>query len=159
FQKDWDGQSPYAIVTVVETIGLTAAKPGSRAIVTHNGETVGFVGGGCVRGALKKAAADCIADGRSRLITARPRDLVGPVNLANGVYPSSCPSGGEIKLFIEPVRPSPPLYIIGETEIAHWVAQLAPVAGFSPRHIEEKPSAGSLPDTAAFIVIATQGVA
>ena len=164
FRRQWDGISPYAVATVVETIGLTSTKPGSRAIVTHDGDLIGFVGGGCVRGALKSAARDAIATGEARLISAVPRDQIAHgANISDAVYPSSCPSRGEIRLFVEPVLPPPPLVVIGESEIADWVRKLAPVAGFKPHQVDVEPSSSTLSGilskiSAAYAVIATQGV-
>ncbi len=164
FRRQWDGISPYAIATVVETIGLTSTKPGSRAIVTHDGDLIGFVGGGCVRGALKSAARDAIASGEARLISAVPRDQIAQgANTSDAIYPSSCPSRGEIRLFVEPVLPPPPLVVIGESEIARWVRKLAPVAGFKPHQVDAEPPGSTLSGnlskiSAAYAVIATQGV-
>jgi len=62
FQRNWDGMTPYAIATVVHTVGATAAKPGARAVITIGGELIGFVGGGCVRRAVLQAGSAAIAE-------------------------------------------------------------------------------------------------
>ncbi|MBC7181888.1 MAG: XdhC family protein, partial [Roseovarius sp.] len=46
-------RTPYAIATVIRTVGATAAKPGARALILADGTiTEGWIGGGCVRGAV-----------------------------------------------------------------------------------------------------------
>lgn len=157
FRQGWKGDSPYALATVVHTSGMTAAKPGARAIVTADGEIVGFAGGGCVRRALKTAAAAAIMEGRPRLIHVRPRDESGPP--MGEVYVSNCPSRGEIGVFIEPVTPKPPLVVFGDSAIAHWVLQFASAIGLDP--IAGDPQADVVADGRSlghgFVVIATQG--
>lgn len=158
FIRSWDGATPYALVTVVHASGMTAAKPGARAIATADGRLVGFVGGGCVRGALTRAAREAIAEGRPRLIHVRPADEAGPP--IGEVHVSHCPSRGEIGLFIEPVTPKPPLVVVGESALAQWVMQF----GAAIRLETMTVGAAALADLAArrsleagFIVVATQG--
>ena len=46
---------PYAIATVIRANGLTAAKPGAKAVLNHDGTIIdGWIGGGCVRSAMTK---------------------------------------------------------------------------------------------------------
>ena len=47
----------FCAVTVVRTANATSAKAGAKAIVGDDGVLHGFVGGGCVQGAVKRAAA------------------------------------------------------------------------------------------------------
>lgn len=170
FKRTWDGFTPYATVTVVRTSGLTAAKPGARAIVTQAGELIGFVGGGCVRSALIKAASAALSEAKPRLVRTVPKDRLAEVT-ATGVesYPSSCPSRGEIDFFIEPVVPPPPLVVLGASEIARHVLALARSATLTPvRCMTPHETAGArqvaaaelsqLPGLAGgFILVATQG--
>ncbi len=158
FRQSWKGDVAYALATVVHTSGMTAAKPGARAIVTADGEIIGFAGGGCVRRALKTAAAAAIAEGRPRLIHIRPDGENGPP--MGEVHISHCPSRGEIGVFIEPVTPKPPLVVYGDSAIAHWVAQFGSAIGLDTI---ARDTEGDAPPTDArslsggFTVIATQG--
>ena len=42
----------FCIATVVRTKDATSAKPGAKAVVTCDGVLHGFLGGGCVSGAV-----------------------------------------------------------------------------------------------------------
>ena len=49
------GSQGFCVGTVVRTADATSAKPGAKAIVTSDGQVEGYVGGGCVTTALRKA--------------------------------------------------------------------------------------------------------
>src|SRR6266699_1256921 len=54
------------LATVVRTVSVTAAKAGAKAIIRPDGSIVaGWIGGGCARGAVLKAARAALA-GHSR---------------------------------------------------------------------------------------------
>jgi len=172
FQRNWDGTTPYAIATVVHTVGATAAKPGARAVVTVEGELIGFVGGGCVRRAILEAGSAAIAERKPRLIRAKPKDTINAEDPPAGgdVYASSCPSRGEMDVFIEPVLPRPPLINFGENELADGLLKLGEFVGLNPLAFqgddtdvdpsrivsaEDLTTYPGLSD--GFIVVATQG--
>ncbi len=170
FKRNWDGLTPYVSVTVVRTSGLTAAKPGARAIVTQAGELIGFVGGGCVRSALVNASRASLAEGKPRLVRTLPKDKLAGIAASDvDSYPTSCPSRGEIDFFIEPVIPPPPLVVFGVSEIARHVLALARSANVTPiRCLVPDQSSGARQVAPAglaqlsgladgFILVATQG--
>src|SRR6201988_295735 len=67
----------FALATVVRTVAATAAKAGAKAVILPDGTiTEGWIGGGCARAAVLKAAQDALADGRSRLVSVHPPDLL-----------------------------------------------------------------------------------
>ena len=60
---------PFALATVVRTVAATAAKAGAKAVILPDGTiSEGWIGGGCARAAVLKAAQDALADGQ---LTAR----------------------------------------------------------------------------------------
>src|ERR1700676_3757090 len=66
---------PFALATVVRTVAATAAKAGAKAVILPDGTvSEGWIGGGCARAAVLKAARDALADGRSRLVSVQPPD-------------------------------------------------------------------------------------
>ena len=74
---------PFAIATVVRTLAATAAKPGAKALLDENGAIIaGFLGGGCVRGAIGRAAVEAIESGAPRLISLKPQDLLDADGIA-----------------------------------------------------------------------------
>lgn len=130
---------PYVLATVVRTISVTAAKAGAKAVVDPNGEIVaGWIGGGCARVAVVKAAKAAFEDGETRLISIQPADLlaergVEPGDEREGVHfaRNMCPSQGTMDIFIEPVLPRPDLVVFGASPVALALAVQAPAIGFA----------------------------
>jgi xanthine dehydrogenase accessory factor len=98
----------------------------------------GWIGGGCARAAVLKAAKDALADGRSRLVSVQPPDVladrgVRPGEEQEGVRFANnmCPSQGTMDIFVEPVLPRPQVVICGSSPVAVAVADLARRTGFA----------------------------
>jgi xanthine dehydrogenase accessory factor len=128
----------FALATVVRTLDVTAAKAGAKALIGEDGSiSEGWIGGGCARAAVLKAAREAMADGRARLVSIQPRDLleaqgVAPGQARGGIEfaNNSCPSQGTMDVFVEPVLPKPTLLVLGASPIAVSLAALAPAMGF-----------------------------
>ncbi|MGI9483211.1 MAG: XdhC family protein [Hyphomicrobiales bacterium] len=122
----------FCVVTVVRTENATSAKAGAKALVTSDGEIHGFIGGGCVKGAVKQAAASALASGASRLIRVKPKEDVVEQMDVDGVelHKSSCPSGGTIELFIEPLLLAPRCIVFGASPVAASLIALAGAMGY-----------------------------
>ena len=129
----------FVLATVVRTVAATAAKAGAKAIVRSDGTiSEGWIGGGCARGAVVKAAREAIADGRSRLISVQPPDVLQEHGVSAGeeregvrFASNACPSHGTMDIFIEPVLPRPKVVVCGSSPVAVAVADLARRLGFS----------------------------
>ncbi len=122
---------PFALATVVRTEDLTSAKAGAKAVIRADGSLIGLVGGGCTLGAVKKAAASALADGRARLLRVRPRPADEPAPEGMEFHKSHCPSGGTVEVFVEPILPRPSLIVLGASPTAHALADLGRGAGFA----------------------------
>ncbi len=167
--RNWNGAAPYARATIVRTEGATSAKAGAKAIVTAEGELIGWLGGGCLRGAVLRAALQAIRSGSPKLIRVRPKEQVNGGRDTDGVelHSSGCPSKGSSEIFIEPVLPKPPLVVIGASYVALALAELALPLGFALVQVAALPGSNTavalseLPHQAglesAFIAVATQG--
>lgn len=133
---------PFAVATVVRTADVTSAKAGAKAAVTEAGEILGHLGGGCVRGAVRKASAEALATGAARLIRIKPASSVLPLIDADGaaLYRSGCPSGGTVDVLIEPFVPPPMLALFGSTPVAAAIAAHAGLMGW--RLATELPGTG-----------------
>ena len=165
---------PFALATIVRTEDATSAKAGAKALVREDGDLVGWIGGGCTQGAVKKAAKEAIGDGRSRLIRVRPAADVTQ-GLVEGIeqYKSVCPSGGTVEVFIEPMLPRPALVIMGGSPCALALAEMGRAMGYSITVAALPDDQASFPaadrrfedltfddediPASAFIVVATQG--
>ena len=127
-----DGR-PFALATVVRTEDATAAKAGAKAVVRSDGSVIGWVGGGCTLGAVRKAAAEALADGRARLIRVWPKERLdeGPGPPGVELHKSSCPSGGTVEVFVEPILPRPSLIVMGASPTARALGDLGRRSGFA----------------------------
>jgi xanthine dehydrogenase accessory factor len=170
----------FALATVVRTISVTAAKAGAKALITPDGAIEeGWIGGGCARAAVLKAARQSLLDGRSRLVSIAPQEGLDELGVApgqdrEGVHfaKNSCPSQGTMDIFVEPIMPKPRLLILGASPVAVALAKLGPTFGFAvtvaarPADLDrfgEGPARleGLAPPLSAgngaFVVVSTQG--
>jgi xanthine dehydrogenase accessory factor len=130
---------PFALATVVRTVAATAAKAGAKAVILPDGTiSEGWIGGGCARAAVLKAARDALADGRSRLVSVAPGDLLADRGVKAGdekegvrFAQNMCPSQGTMDIFVEPVLPRPQVVVCGSSPVAVAVADLARRTGFA----------------------------
>src|SRR6201995_5267229 len=131
-------EETFVLATVVRTVSVTAAKAGAKAIIRPDGTIVaGWIGGGCAKGAVLKAAREALADGEPRMVSVQPENLlaeigVKPGEMREGVRFSSnmCPSKGTMDIFIEPVLPHPSLVILGASPVAMSLAAQAGQLGY-----------------------------
>jgi len=173
-------EESFVLATVVRTVSVTAAKAGAKAIIRPDGTIVaGWIGGGCARGAVLKAARDALADGEPRMVSVQPENLlaelgVKPGENRDGVRFASnmCPSKGTMDVFVEPVLPHPSLVILGGSPVALSLATQARGLGY---HVTVAAPAADLPEVAdadaridgfalgklnearRFVVVSTQG--
>ncbi len=119
----------FAVATVVRAVSPTAAKPGDKAVVTASGDIFGWIGGGCAQPAVIKASKSAIKHHEPTLIRVTPGK---EEELDNGIvsFPSSCPSGGTLDIFIEPVNLPPVLWILGASPVAKKLSTLANAIDF-----------------------------
>jgi xanthine dehydrogenase accessory factor len=171
---------PFALATVVRTVSATAAKAGAKAVILPDGTiSQGWIGGGCARAAVLKAAKDALADGKSRLVSVAPEDELdelghkpgeeqGGVRFAKNL----CPSQGTMDIFVEPVLPRPQVVICGSSPVATAVADLARRIGFAVTvcapaaeqqafgEVDRRIEGYALPveeASARYVVVSTQG--
>ena len=170
----------FVLATVVRTVSVTAAKAGAKAIIRPDGSIVaGWIGGGCARGAVLKAAREALADGEPRMVSVQPEDLLAELGVVPGenrdgirFAKNMCPSKGTMDIFVEPVLPHPALVILGASPVAMSLATQARQLGY---HVTIAAPAADLPatpdadvvidgfrheplnDTKRFVVVSTQG--
>ena len=173
-------EQAFVLATVVRTVSVTAAKAGAKAIIRPDGTIVaGWIGGGCARGAVLKAAREALADGEPRMVSVQPEDMLAELGVKPGDHrdgvrfaSNMCPSKGTMDIFVEPVLPHPSLVILGASPVAMSLATQARQLGY---HVTLAAPAGDLaavPDAdllvegfalgelhqaKRFIVISTQG--
>lgn len=171
---------PFVLATVIRTVSVTAAKAGAKAIIRADGTIeAGWVGGGCARGATLKAARAALADGRSRLVSIQPENLLAELGVRPGedregveFAKNMCPSQGTMDIFIEPMLPAPLLVILGSSPVALALAEQARLLGYKVTlaaplgELPEIPEVDLLVDgfqvdvaqkRQCFVVVSTQG--
>ncbi|WP_181706467.1 XdhC family protein [Chthonobacter rhizosphaerae] len=128
----------FCLATVVRTVSVTAAKAGAKAVIRLDGAiSEGWIGGGCARAAVLKAAREALADGEPRLVSIMPKDILAELGLKPGdekegvrFARNMCPSRGTMDVFIEPMLPKPDLVVLGASPVAIALADLAPRFGY-----------------------------
>jgi xanthine dehydrogenase accessory factor len=156
---------PYAVATVIEVVGSTSAKTGSKALIDENGMVItGWVGGGCAESTTCTTALECISSGQTQVIH---------IDLDDEVLGAGMPCGGHMRVFVEPFLPAPTLWIMGHGAVAEHLCQFADTLGFKVvvndvmADRDKFPAAAELivddidyselqPEPDDFVVIATQ---
>jgi xanthine dehydrogenase accessory factor len=152
-------EQAFVLATVVRTVSVTAAKAGAKAIIRPDGGIVaGWIGGGCVRGAVLKAAREALADGEPRMVSVQPENLLAELGVKPGenrdgvrFAQNMCPSKGTMDIFVEPVLPHPSLVILGASPVAMSLAAQARQLGY---HVTiAAPAADRVSEPDAHIII------
>jgi xanthine dehydrogenase accessory factor len=129
------GQS-VVLCTLIEKKGSGPREAGSKMLVTPDGKALGTIGGGGLERLLIKEALEVLAEGKVRTL-----------HFAMGIPPregmiaidSKC--GGEIKVFMDIVRPEPRLILMGSGMIAQATARYAGECGFEVIVVDDAPTA------------------
>ncbi|PJI85372.1 xanthine dehydrogenase accessory factor [Yoonia maricola] len=152
---------PFAFATIVRTAGSTAAKPGAKALLSADGTILqGWLGGGCTKSAVKRAALEALQNRTPQLVSVAPEELLAEKGIAAGdevdgtrFARNGCPSRGTVDIFIEPCLPTPQLVVMGASPVAQALGALAPQFHWA---VTASASAAK-PHQQRFIVVATQG--
>jgi len=148
----------FALATVVWRQGPSSSQPGSRAIITADGEVRGWIGGACAEPSVIRAAQHVIVSGTARLLLlGSPDQFGGAIPDGMAVIPISCQSEGALAVYIEPVVPVPHLVIVGRSPMAHTLADIARDLGWRADLIDGTDFNTSDADERCMVVIATQG--
>ncbi len=166
---------PFALVTVLRAVAPISARTGDKAVVTPDGRILGWVGGGCAQRFIVRSVRAALADGKPRHIRVVPEREVDAAAADAEEFGSSCPSGGRLDLFIDPVPAKPQLAVLGDSPVAAALAELAPRIGFEVILAAVDADPAAYPDAAvvlpaydapalrervrpgAWVVVATQG--
>ncbi len=160
-----------ALATIVNVRGSIPSVVAAKMLVREDGSILGTVGGGCVESDVRKGAMEVMQDEKPKTfnfnLDQRPDDDTGLV------------CGGSLQVFIEPVIPSPLLYIFGGGHVGLNVYKVATIAGFETVICDDRelyanrerfPDAREIhagemdaifselsPNSSAYIVIVTRG--
>jgi xanthine dehydrogenase accessory factor len=148
----------FALATVVWRQSPSSSQPGSRAIITADGELHGWIGGACAEPVVIREARRVMADGVARLLLLGTPDQFGEA-IPEGmtVIPIACQSEGALEVYIEPVLPVPHLVVVGGSPMARTLVGLAGQLGWRTNLVSGQDFASAGADGRSMIVVATQG--
>jgi xanthine dehydrogenase accessory factor len=160
-----------AVATIVNVRGSIPSFKSAKMLVRDDGTIAGTIGGGCVEAEVWQAAREVMA-------SEKPRTLTFDLN-QDPKYDTGLVCGGTLDIFIEPILPTPLLYIFGAGHVGHELSKAAGRAGFDVIVTDDReayanqerfPEArqviaedfdqaltGITPNESAYIVIVTRG--
>jgi xanthine dehydrogenase accessory factor len=156
-------RTAFVRATVVRARRPTSARPGDRALVLADGRIEGFIGGVCAEATVRLHALRALGTGEPLLLRISPDTPADPdeaqAEPEDGALDvgNPCLSGGELEIFLEPQRPAPLVFVLGETPIGRALAGLGAALDYDIRPLS---ATGCTPETlagAAAVVVASHG--
>jgi xanthine dehydrogenase accessory factor len=160
-----------ALATITSVRGSIPSYQCSKMLVRDDGSILGTIGGGCVEAEVWQAAREVMEQ-------EKPRILSFDLN-HNPKYDTGLVCGGTLEVFIEPILPTPVLYLFGAGHVAFNTYRVASIAGFEVVVLDDRESyanrerfpgarevvaedfeqacARLSPDESSYIVIVTRG--
>jgi xanthine dehydrogenase accessory factor len=121
---------PAALVTIVSARGSTPQRVGAKMLVFGDGRIVGTIGGGCYENDAFWKAREAIRSRRPELVH---YELDDDFAQETGLI-----CGGQMDVYIEPIEPSPELYIIGAGHVGFHLARVAHEVGFRVHVVDDR---------------------
>ena len=121
---------PAALVTIVATTGSTPQRVGAKMLVFGDGRIVGTIGGGCYE-------HDAFGKAREAILNRAPQ-LVHYELDDDFAQETGLICGGQMDVYIEPIEPSPELYIVGAGHVGFHLARIAQEVGFRVHVVDDR---------------------
>jgi xanthine dehydrogenase accessory factor len=119
-----------ALATIVNVRGSIPSYESAKLLVREDGSIFGTVGGGCVEAEVWTAARKVMEAEKPQLLT---------FNLNNDPsYDTGLLCGGTLEVFVEPILPTPDLYIFGAGHVSLSLSKIASLAGFRTIIIDDR---------------------
>lgn len=120
------GEGKAAVLcTLVEKRGSGPRGEGAKMLVDEEGNAFGTIGGGGMERALVREALEALEDGRPRTLA-----FALGVEPAEGAVAVDSKCGGEVRIFLDVIKPDPRLVVVGSGHIGKPLAELAHMVGF-----------------------------
>lgn len=119
-----------ALCTIIRARGSAPRHTGSKLLVFADGHIVGTIGGGEMENRVIAAARQIAQSGEPRI---EHFELIDPKKGDAGVC------GGEVDIFIEPIRPDPVVLVIGGGHVGKAIVHLAKWLGFHVALSDDRP--------------------
>ena len=121
---------PAALVTIVAAMGSTPQRVGAKMLVFADGRSVGTIGGGCYENDAFWKAREAITSRRPQIVH---YELSDDFAQETGLI-----CGGQMDVYIEPIEPSPDLYVVGAGHVGFHLARLAHDVGFRVHVVDDR---------------------
>src|SRR6266478_7737495 len=106
-----------AVATIVNVHGSIPSFKTAKMLVRDDGSIFGTVGGGCVEAEVWTAAREVMEQEKPRTLS---------FNLNNDPsYDTGLLCGGTLEIFVEPILPTPYLYIFGAGHVSMSLSKVA----------------------------------
>ena len=119
-----------ALVTIVSANGSTPQRVGAKMLVYADGRVVGTIGGGCYENEALWKAREAL---KTRKACTVRYELTDDFAEESGLI-----CGGQMDVFIEPIEPSPAVYIFGAGHVGQFVGRVAHDAGFQVHVVDDR---------------------
>jgi xanthine dehydrogenase accessory factor len=119
-----------ALVTIVASTGSTPQRVGAKMLVYADGRTVGTIGGGCYENEAFWKAREVI---KARKPLNVHFELTDDIAEETGLI-----CGGQMEVFIEPVEPSPDVYVFGAGHVGYFLGRMAHEVGFRVHVVDDR---------------------
>lgn len=119
-----------ALVTIVSTTGSTPQRVGAKMLVFADGRSVGTIGGGCYENDAFWKAREAITTRKPLLVSYELDD--------DFAQETGLVCGGQMSVYIEPIEPSPELYVIGAGHVGFHLARMAQQVGFNVHVVDDR---------------------
>jgi len=119
-----------ALVTIVASVGSTPQRVGAKMLVYADGRTVGTIGGGCYENEAFWKAREAIKN-------RKPITLKFELN-DDFAQETGLVCGGQMDVFVEPLEPSPALYVLGAGHVGYFVGKMAYEVGFHVHVVDDR---------------------
>ena len=136
-----------ALVTIVSANGSTPQRVGAKMLVHADGRVVGTIGGGCYENEALWKAREAL---KTRKACTVRYELTDDFAEESGLI-----CGGQMEVFIEPIEPSPAVFIFGAGHVGQFVGRVAHDAGFQVHVIDDREKFANrerFPDAAEIVV-------
>jgi len=121
---------PAALCTVIRARGSAPRHASSKMLVYADGQILGTVGGGEMERRVIVAARQALDDGQPRV------EHYELIDVKQG-DPGVC--GGEVDIYIEPMKPDPVVLVIGGGHVGRAIVYLAKWLGFRVTLSDDRP--------------------
>lgn len=117
-----------ALATIILTSGSTPREQGAKMLIRQDGSIVGTIGGSLLEAQVRKEAKNVIYEEKPKVLNfdLTGKDMEGMI------------CGGQAEIYIEPIIPTPALYIFGGGHISFSLARIGKMVDFRVVVIDDR---------------------